>query len=190
MMRLRRLSTLDDRDLLVAAPDDHAAFAVFYDRHLSTVLAYFRRRVAGPEVAFDLAAETFARVLEGIARYDASRGEPMTWVLSIARHLLVDAARHRVVADSWRRELHLSPVELWDEDLERIERLCGLGSARAQNALQALGEQQQQAIWARVVLERDYDEIAAELDCSPSVVRQRVSRGLRALHARLTKEPE
>ncbi|MGH2841674.1 MAG: M23 family metallopeptidase, partial [Solirubrobacteraceae bacterium] len=44
-MRLRRLSSLDDRDLLVAAARDHAAFAAFYDRHLPTLLAYLRPRV-------------------------------------------------------------------------------------------------------------------------------------------------
>jgi DNA-directed RNA polymerase specialized sigma24 family protein len=39
------------------------------------------------------------------------------------------------------------------------------------------------------VLEHDYDHLAAELRCSPSVVRQRVSRGLRALRADLTEDP-
>ncbi|WP_371683492.1 sigma factor-like helix-turn-helix DNA-binding protein [Solirubrobacter soli] len=38
---------------------------------------------------------------------------------------------------------------------------------------------------ARVVDDRDYDEIATELDCSAQVVRQRVSRGLRTLRTHL-----
>lgn len=189
-MRLRRLSTLDDPDLLVAAATDHAAFAEFYDRHLPTLLAYLRRQVSAPDVAFDLAAETFARVLENIERYDRSRGAPMAWVFSIAHNLLVDGARQGVVADRARRELSLSPVQLWDADLEQVERLADLGSARARDALDALSDDQQHAVWARVVLERDYDAIADDLQCSQSVVRQRVSRGLKALHTRLTKESE
>jgi DNA-directed RNA polymerase specialized sigma24 family protein len=36
--------------------------------------------------------------------------------------------------------------------------------------------------------EREYDEIAARLDCSPQVVRKRVSRGLAALRARVDGE--
>lgn len=35
-------------------------FGVLYERHFASVLAFFRRRTAGPEEAFDLAAETFA----------------------------------------------------------------------------------------------------------------------------------
>src|SRR6202035_3794226 len=38
---------------------------------------------------------------------------------------------------------------------------------------------------ARVLDEQGYDEIAAELECSESVVRKRVSRGLAALRTRL-----
>jgi len=40
-----------------------------------------------------------------------------------------------------------------------------------------------------VLDERSYDEIAAELRCSKSVVRQRVSRGIRAMRDQI-KEAE
>jgi DNA-directed RNA polymerase specialized sigma24 family protein len=40
------------------------AFGQFYDRHVASVLAYFRRRTGDAELAMDLTAETFARALE------------------------------------------------------------------------------------------------------------------------------
>jgi RNA polymerase sigma-70 factor (ECF subfamily) len=43
--------------------------------------------------------------------------------------------------------------------------------------------QQAYAVLQRVVAERGYDELAAELGVSQDVVRARVSRGLRALAA-------
>jgi len=49
-----------DAELLLAARTCSEAFGVFYERHFASVLAFFRRRTAGPEEAFDLAAETFA----------------------------------------------------------------------------------------------------------------------------------
>ena len=49
-----------DTELLVAARTCPEPFAVFYERHFASVLAFFRRRVPGAEEAFDLAAETFA----------------------------------------------------------------------------------------------------------------------------------
>jgi RNA polymerase sigma-70 factor (ECF subfamily) len=47
--------------------------------------------------------------------------------------------------------------------------------------LQALPSDQREAIKARVVEERSYEQLAATYRCSPSVVRKRVSRGLRTL---------
>ena len=43
-----------DGELLVATAGDPEAFAVFYRRHVRGVLAFFRRRVGSPEVAYDL----------------------------------------------------------------------------------------------------------------------------------------
>jgi len=42
-------------------------------------------------------------------------------------------------------------------------------------------------VQGRVLEERDYHELARTLDCSESVVRQRVSRGLRSLRERLER---
>ena len=47
---------------------------------------------------------------------------------------------------------------------------------------------QRDAVLARVVDERPYAEIAQEMQCSELLVRQRVSRGLRALRAHI-QEP-
>ena len=75
-----------------------------------------------------------------------------------------------------------------DDDLiERVARLTG-DAGPAVRALGGLPEEQRTAVQARVVHERDYAEIAAELECSEAVVRQRVSRGLRTLRTRLAGE--
>jgi DNA-directed RNA polymerase specialized sigma24 family protein len=51
-----------------------------------------------------------------------------------------------------------------------------------------LPPEQREAVLARIVDERPYAEIANEMQCSELLVRQRVSRGLRALRAQI-KEP-
>jgi RNA polymerase sigma-70 factor (ECF subfamily) len=63
-----------------------------------------------------------------------------------------------------------------------IETLAGSG---ALELLESLPEEQRDAVRARVVDERPYPEIAAELRSSPSVVRKRVSRGVRAMRAKM-----
>ena len=49
--------------------------------------------------------------------------------------------------------------------------------------LRALPAAERAAIEARIVDERDYADVADEIGCSESVVRQRVSRGLRKIRA-------
>ncbi|MGO9498449.1 MAG: RNA polymerase sigma factor [Solirubrobacteraceae bacterium] len=51
--------------------------------------------------------------------------------------------------------------------------------------LDGLPAEQRDAVRARVIEGRGYDEIAADLRCSPSLVRKRVSRGLRRLRSDL-----
>lgn len=56
---------------------------------------------------------------------------------------------------------------------------------RLEEALRQLPAAQRDAIFARVVEERPYGEIASSLQTSEMVVRQRVTRGLRTLRERL-----
>jgi len=56
---------------------------------------------------------------------------------------------------------------------------------RLEALLAELPAEQREAVVARVIEERSYEEIGSELQCSPSVVRQRVSRGLRSLRSEL-----
>jgi RNA polymerase sigma factor (sigma-70 family) len=70
---------------------------------------------------------------------------------------------------------------------ERIE--ATTGSADATLALQSLPDDQRDAVIERVVNERGYQEIASELECSASVVRKRVSRGLAAMRNRIKEMP-
>jgi RNA polymerase sigma factor (sigma-70 family) len=171
-----------DGELLVATPRDPDAFAIFYRRHARGVLSFFRRRVRSAEVAFDLTAETFAAALEAAPRYEPRPDPARGWLYGIAFNKLYEAQRRGRADDAVRRALGMQPIELTDKGLERIETLAG---EPATHALHALPDEQREAVRARVLDERPYEEIAGELGCSESVVRQRVSRGMRAMRARL-----
>ncbi len=84
--------------------------------------------------------------------------------------------------------MSMGVLALDDEAIERIE----ASSQSDDGALKLLAElagEQREAILARVVGERAYDEIADELQCSPSVVRKRVSRDLAAMRNRMKERP-
>jgi RNA polymerase sigma-70 factor (ECF subfamily) len=165
---------------------DAAAFGRFYRRHESAVLGFFKRRVADPEVVADLTAETFARLLEGRQRFDPALGEPTAWLFGIARHVLFRSLAVGRVDDETRRRLAMEPLALDDADLDAINALT---DAPALSALAHLPIEQQQAVTGRVIDDKPYAELAAELTCSQSVVRQRVSRGLRTLRLALKERP-
>lgn len=171
-----------DGELLIATAREPEAFGVFYRRHVRGVLAFFRRRAGNAELAFDLCAETFAAALEAAPRYEL-RAEPARgWLYGIAWNKLHEAQRRGRAEDAARRTLGMAPIVLSDEGVERIEALSG---GAALELLDALPPEQRDAIRGRVLQDRQYEELAAELRCSESVVRKRVSRGMAVIRARM-----
>jgi RNA polymerase sigma-70 factor (ECF subfamily) len=179
----------DESLLTAAARGDGDAFAAFYCRYRDLVTSYLRQRVAEPEHAFDLTAETFAAALIHAKRYDAGRGPAGSWLLGIAQNKLRESLRRRRIEASARRRLHLEPLALDDEDLIAVEARAAAGAPELEQLLEELSNEQAVAIRARVLDERDYVDIASQLRCSPQVVRQRVSRGLRILRTMIEERP-
>jgi RNA polymerase sigma-70 factor (ECF subfamily) len=186
-MNMMKPQPLDEDALLAAARSSPQAFAEFYEQFERVILRFFMHATSRPELAADLTAETFARALESVANYDASRGRAHQWLFGIARNVLAESYRRGRVDDAARMRLGLPALVLDDHSAETIARLS-TGREKASRALAGLPTEQRSAIEARVVEERDYRDIASELDCSEALVRQRVSRGLRALRTRLGGE--
>jgi RNA polymerase sigma-70 factor (ECF subfamily) len=182
-----RTDHASDEELLALSARDPQAFGGFYDRFERDLLRFFARATGRAEIAADLTAEVFALALAGAASFDPARGNARGWLFGIARHELADTWERGRVEDRARRRIGLEPLALTDEGLERIEELVREPAASALMLLSQLPEDQRAAVQGRVVEERDYAELAATLRCSESVVRQRVSRGLRALRARLER---
>jgi len=176
-----------DDDLLASfAGGDPEACVAFYQRHLRAVLGFFLRRTGDPELTADLTAEVFAAALLAAERYRPREQPALAWLYGIAAHKLADSRRRGRVEDAARRRLALEPLAIDDADLARVEEIADPGAAEA--AVLTLPPAQRDAVLARVVDERPYAEIADEMQCSELLVRQRVSRGLRALRAQM-KEP-
>ena len=178
----RHPDTKTDRQLLEEARGGHGEmFEIVYRRHHAVVLAFLARRVQQPELAADLLAETFASLLALVR--DPQRAVPpipVAWLLVTARNLLIDSHRRGTVDDRARRRLAMRPVVLDDRDLERVEEISAETDLMRELAVR-LEPDQLQALQARVLDEREYAEIAAQLKCSESVVRKRVSRALGVL---------
>jgi RNA polymerase sigma-70 factor (ECF subfamily) len=175
-----------DEELLLASASDERAFAELYGRYERPLAAFFLRAAGSGELAADLTAETFAQALASLGRYDPEIGAAGAWLYGIARHVLARSWEKGRVEDRARRALGIGVLALDDEMIERIEALAG--DEQALRLLAGLPADQRVAVTARVIEERDYEEIAAALACSESVVRKRVSRGLQAMRRRWREE--
>lgn len=169
-----------DDDLLTT--DDAEAFGMFYDRHVKSVLGYFARRTGDPEVAADLTAETFASALSARRRFRPGGAPASAWLFAIAARRLADYHRRGRVEARAQKALAMERAPLGAEDAEMIRLL---GDDAVVSMLVTLPPDQRSAIHSYVVDERAYGEIAANHDVSEQAVRQRVSRGLAALRARI-----
>jgi len=175
----------EDADLVARiAGGDKAAFEAIYDRYLPLVLRWSLRETGNREVAADLAAEAFAAALIASPRYRSRKGSVGTWLLGIARNKLRESRRSRRIEDSARRRVGLDSVEFGEADFDRVDELASLDPA-VFGLLETLSPALREAVSEHVIEERSYEEIAQQLSCSESVIRQRVSRGLRAMRSEL-----
>jgi RNA polymerase sigma factor (sigma-70 family) len=181
----------DDAALLAAVANEPDAFATFYDRYAEAVFAFLLTRTRRRDLAADLTAETFAAALAAASRYRGSAPTAAPWLFGIARNRMLDAFRRKRVEDSARRRLGMQAIALADDDLAELESRLDLAQHEEwlREALASLPSDQRSVLLARVVDERDYAEIASEVECSQAVVRQRVSRGLASLRAQFSEEP-
>jgi len=170
----------DDQDvqLLHGSATD---FGRFYERHEDYVLGFFLRRAGSAEAAADMTAETFVRALAARRRFNPSRGEGRAWLTGIARHVLSESVRAGRTQDRMLRRVSLERLELDDAAIERIDE----ASEEALAVLDTLPDDQRVAITEHVLHGEDYARLAPRLGCSHSVLRQRVSRGIKSMRMRL-----
>ena len=174
--------------ILARSVCDADAFAAFYECYVRRVSVYFVRRVLDPEVAVDLAAETFALALERRRQFRGrSAQEEQGWLFAIARSLLHAYWRKGRIERAAVARLGIERLSLGTEDIEFLHRQAGLEALRERlaQALDAVRPDQAAAIRARVLEERGYAEIAADFDTTPDVIRARVSRGLKTMQGLL-----
>lgn len=172
-----------DAQLLAGiARRDDRAFSVFYRRHLAMVVGWCMRRTRDPELAADLTAEVFAAVLVAAPRYQATHASAAGWLLGIARNVLGHSVRRGQVDARARQRIRASAMTVEDGDLTLILELADAERSSSE-LLAELPPDERTAVRARIIEDREYDEIARSLGCSPMVVRKRVSRGLARLRA-------
>lgn len=162
-----------------ARPAEGLRIAELYEANVDGVYGFFGYRVASRADAEDLTQQTFERALRAWNRFDPERASPRTWLISIARNLLIDHYRRDRSTAQEPIDDHLSHPELVVEDE-------GLGlPPELAAALDELGDRERELIALRFGGELTGPEIAELTGLSLANVQQILSRSLRRLRASL-----
>jgi RNA polymerase sigma-70 factor (ECF subfamily) len=153
-------------------------FARVYEEHVWTVYGFLAYRLGDPQVAEDLTQATFERALRAWSRFDPRRASERTWLLAIARNLLID--HHRRDRSSRTEPLHERHAPSVAGPEERVT-----GSPDLSAALSKLGERDREVIALRFGADLSGPEIAHLLGLSLASVQQTASRALRKLRGLL-----
>jgi RNA polymerase sigma-70 factor (ECF subfamily) len=177
---------LTDAQALKDVRRDPEAICVLYDRHLAELVRYLVRVGASPEVAWDVAQETFARLLTRGYRGRLETGESAwPWLAVTSRNLLRDWQRRGRADERARRRAGIAVIDSAEVDLE--DALARLDSERQRRdieaALESLPLAQKAAVIGRVVDEKAYATLAEDACETEQTMRGRVSRGLRFMRA-------
>ena len=161
-----------------------APCASWYEAHGKAVYNYFRFQLVPPDDAEDFTAETFLRAVRAAARYDPSRAAVQTWLLTIARNVLIDERRsarvRRQVGVDELRDLAMDEPSPEERMLRREE----VGAAMT--AMGALGSDDRELLSLRYGGELDIAELAELLNVPSGTVRTRLWRALERLREHMT----
>ena len=142
------------------------------------VYAYARYRVGDGPDAEDVTSETFERALRHRKTYDPRRGEPITWLIGIARHcadaVLAERQRHggevRDVA---------GPHDLESETIAQLE---------LDAAFRSLGERDRELITLRYGVDLSPAQIAEHLGMKRNAVDVALHRALARMREAMSAE--
>jgi RNA polymerase sigma-70 factor (ECF subfamily) len=188
-------SAADDFALMDAvASRDQAALSLLYDRHASAVLGVCIRILRERSVAEEVTGDVFTEVWDRAARYDATRGHPVAYLLNLARSRAIDRLRTRVRRERIIVEADGSagPAGTSRRPVEAVAAGNPFADARTEQmrahigrAMSGLHPEQQRALILAYFDGMSHSEIASALGEPLGTVKTRIRQGLLRLRESL-----
>lgn len=181
----------DDALLAAIQESDERGLAALYDRYgrLAFGLAY--RMLGERGAAEDVVQEAFINVWRRAVSFQLGRGSARSWLMSIVHNLAIDRRRGRQ-RRAWT-DVTLDDVdgtlEIEEDDAFAVV-AQSIDAARIQTALQALPEEQRQAIVLAYFMGLTHQEIASETGIPLGTIKSRMRLGLRRMRTTLDDEDQ
>lgn len=157
-------------------------FTRVYEDHLMSVYSFLAYRLRDRDLAEDLTQSTFERALRAWPRFDPAKAAERTWLLTIARNLLIDHTRRNHPDPTGEIDEHLLPASAGPE-------VAFMQDASLQELLQTLGEREREIVALRFGGDLTGPEIAELTGLTLANVQQILSRSLRKLRTVIEAGP-
>lgn len=160
-----------------AKSGDKSAITELYQQYKPEIYRYLYYKVGKAQLAEDLTADVFIRVLENLHQYQPRTAPFQAWVFRIARNLTIDHYRRM----NTRNHLYLNeslPSEQGDPEAAADRSLT---VNQLQHALRRLTDDQSDVIILRFIADMPIKQVAQALNKSESAVKALQARGLEAL---------
>jgi len=165
-----------------AGRSDSEAWEALYRRAYPGLLAYASRRLDA-ERARDAVAETMARAVAGISKFERRPGGSFdAWLYGILRHVVVDA--HRARGRDATRKDEVEPSRAGP--LDHV--LAGEEARALRAAFGRLGDEDREVLELRVVAGLSAEEVGKVLGKRAGAVRMAQSRALERLRRELERD--
>lgn len=174
-------AVIEDPELFrrTAAGDDRS-LAELYRRYSGVLLATAMRVLNNPKDAEEVVQEAFVQIWEKASVFDARRGKPLTWAMTLTRNKAIDHLR-RVQR---RRRLHedvSEEAQIWERMVEHDssdEAAAHETKEIVRSAVIELSPDQRRAIEMAFFGGLTQQQIAQQLDEPLGTVKARIRRGM------------
>jgi RNA polymerase sigma-70 factor (ECF subfamily) len=143
------------------------------------VYSYVAYRIGDGADAEDVTSDTFEHALRYRKSYDPSRGEPISWLLGIARRSIDEFFKHRLELANDPPE-PVAPGDLEEDTARRLRVAAAIG---------VLGERERELIALRYGADLTARQIGALLELKPNAVEVALHRALGRLRDALEDAP-
>lgn len=160
------------------AQGDQTALATFYDRTSPQVFGLIYKILNNREAAEEVTLDVYTQVWRQAHTYDATRGRPGAWLMTLARTRAID--RFRAGAAEYGRIESLDAAELFASSEDTPEQdVAGQERRRyVQRALAMLNEEQRHAVALAYFYGLSQSEIAEKLQLPLGTIKTRIRLGM------------
>ena len=167
----------------VAETQDQAAFSTLFESFAPRIKGYMIRQGVNPDLAEELAQEALTTVWRKATLYSPDKGQPTTWIFTIARNLRIDRIRRerawQPLPESHAEQACDSPAP--DEVVSEQER-----SERVREALKTLPAEQIEIVTLSFLEGLSHSEIGERLSVPLGTVKSRMRLAYQKLRPLIT----